>query len=178
VSRSFPSLPQRDPHPRLTAPSSRPYAHRSVSHSTARPALHPRDAEDADIDPLANLWHEGWLDAHADIVPAELRRLRTLASFTERLRNALSTVRVMGAPGEPVGFHIVKGSELYQLYVSRTARGSGVAASLIADAEARLAEDGAGTAGIMINQLETTEGTFSLETWRYEKPLKAKAIAR
>jgi ribosomal protein S18 acetylase RimI-like enzyme len=173
-----------------------------VIHSTARPeATHPRDAEEADIDPLANLWHEGWLDAHAEIVPAQLRRLRTLASFTDRLRKALPTVRVVGPPGEPVGFHIVKGAELYQLYVSRTARGSGVAASLSADAEARLAGNGAETAwlacaigndraarfyekcgwtrtGTMINELETTEGTFSLETWRYEKPLKAKAIAR
>lgn len=33
--------------------------------------MDPRDAEEADIDPLAKLWYEGWLDAHAGIVPAE-----------------------------------------------------------------------------------------------------------
>jgi GNAT superfamily N-acetyltransferase len=73
-------------------------------------------------------------------------------------------------------------------------RGSGVAAALIADAEARLSENGVeiarlpcaiGTeraakfsekcgwhrAGTMINHLETWRGNFPLEVWRYEKSL-------
>jgi GNAT superfamily N-acetyltransferase len=41
---------------------------------------------------------------------------------------------------------MLKGDELYQLYVSAPARGSGVAAALVADAEARLAEGGVKTA--------------------------------
>jgi GNAT superfamily N-acetyltransferase len=109
-------------------------------------AMHPRDAEEADIDPLAKLWYEGWLDAHAEIVPAELKRLRTLESFRERLHRSLPNVRVLGRPGSPAGFHIVREAELYQLYVSRESRGAGVAATLIADAEARLSENGVQTA--------------------------------
>jgi ribosomal protein S18 acetylase RimI-like enzyme len=94
-----------------------------------------------------------------------------------------------------VGFCIVKADELYQLYVSSQARGSGAAAALVADAEARLAQSGVQTAwlacaigneraarfyekcgwkraGTMISQLDTKEGIFPLEVWRYEKVLK------
>jgi GNAT superfamily N-acetyltransferase len=151
-----------------------------------------RAAEEAELDQLAKLWHDGWQDAHARIVPAELTRLRTLESFRERLQAALPATRVAGPSGAPAGFCIVKGDELYQLFVSAPARGSGVAAELIADAEARLSASGVHTAwlacaigneraarfyekrgwrrvGTMVNQLETTSGTFLLEVWRYEK---------
>ena len=154
-----------------------------------------RDAEEHEIDVLAKIWHDGWNDAHAEILPAELKRVRTLESFRERLHEALRTVRVAGPSGAPVGFSMTKDDELYQLYVSAQARGSGVAAALIADAEAQLAEAGFKTAwlacairndraarfyeksgwrrvGNMINHLETSGGTFDVEVWRYEKPLR------
>src|SRR5262249_53070175 len=105
-----------------------------------------RTAEEAEIDHLAIVWYDGWQDAHAQIVPAELKRLRTLESFRDRLRAAIRDTRVVGPPGAPVGFCIVKGDELYQLYVSAQARGSGFATALIADAEARLAKAGVRTA--------------------------------
>jgi len=153
-----------------------------------------RDAHAGDVDRLGEIWYQGWQDAHALIVPAELARVRTLDRFKERLRAALANVRVAGMHGAPVGFSMVKDDELYQLYVSGAARGSGVAARLIADVEERLARDGVGTAwlacaigndraarfyekcgwrrvGNMLNRLETPEGTFPLETWRYEKRL-------
>ena len=153
-----------------------------------------RAAEEVEIDHLARVWFDGWRDAHAQIVPAELTRLRTLESFGARLRADLRNIRVVGPFGAPVGFCIVKGDELYQLFVSAPSRGSGVAAALIADAEARLSEEGVTTAWLacaigneraarfyerrgwhrartMVNQLETTNGTFLLEVWRYEKSL-------
>lgn len=153
-----------------------------------------RSAEEREIDYLAQLWLDGWRDAHAQIVPAELTRLRTLESFRERIRAALPHVRVVGHRGSPAGFCIVKADELYQLYVSAESRGSGAAAVLIADAEARLSDAGVATAWLscaigneraarfyekhgwqrvenMINRLETPEGEFLLETWRYEKSL-------
>src|ERR1700676_116751 len=105
-----------------------------------------RDAELAEIGQLAKIWYDGWQDAHARIVPVELARLRTFESFRERLRAALASVRVAGAVDAPVGFCMLKGDELYQLYVSSRARGSGVAAALVVDAEGRLAESGVGTA--------------------------------
>jgi ribosomal protein S18 acetylase RimI-like enzyme len=157
-------------------------------------AMDVRAGVDAEIDQLARIWYDGWHDAHAQIVPADLTRLRTLDSFRDRLRAALPNIRVSGPPGAPVGFSILKGDELYQLFVSAPSRGSGVATALIADAEARLADSGVRTAwlacaigneraarfyqkrgwhrvGTMINLAETASGTFALEVWRYEKSL-------
>ncbi len=156
--------------------------------------MHVRDAEISEIGPLATIWYAGWQDAHARILPAELARLRTLQSFEQRLRVALASVRVVGPVDAPLGFCMLKGAELYQLYVSAQARGSGVAAALIVDAEARLGGGGGGTAwlacaigndraarfyekcgwhraGIVIEHLEVANGTFPLEVWRYEKSL-------
>jgi len=153
-----------------------------------------RAAHDGEIDQLARIWYDGWQDAHAAILPAELARVRTLESFRERLQAALSDVRVAGPPGAPVGFCMVHDDELYQLYVSAEGRGTGVAAALLADGEARLAASGIETAwlacaignqraarfyekcgwrrvGNMINQLDTPNGIFPLEVWRYEKVL-------
>lgn len=153
-----------------------------------------RDAEEAEIGQLAQLWYEGWQDAHAQILPAELVQRRTLESFRHRLQGALASVRVAGPSGAAIGFSMVKGDELYQLYVSATARGSGIAATLLADAEAKLAADGVQTAwlacaignqraarfyekqgwrraGPVTLQLETPGGLFPLEVWRYEKLL-------
>lgn len=148
----------------------------------------------AEIDHLARLWHDAWHEAHAPLVPLELTRLRTVASFRERLQAMLADIRVAGPAGAPAGFCVLKGEELYQLFVSRAARGSGAAAALIADAEARLAERGVDTAwlacavgndraarfyeksgwrlaGTVVNAAETASGPFPLHVWRYEKRL-------
>lgn len=153
-----------------------------------------RAAEPGEIDHLARVWYDGWHEAHAQLVPAELTRLRTLESFTQRLHADFPNIRVVGPSGAPVGFSIVKGAELYQLFVSPAYRGSGIAAALIADAEAGLSKSGVQTAwlacaigneraarfyekcgwhrvGAMVNEVETTKGPFPLEVWRYEKSL-------
>jgi GNAT superfamily N-acetyltransferase len=151
-----------------------------------------RAAEEREIDHLAKLWYEGWQDAHEQILPVELRRLRTLDSFKQRLEAALPDTRAVGPCGAPHGFCMTKGDELYQIYVSAEARGSGAARALMADAEARLAKSGVETAwlacaignqraarfyekcgwrrvGVVTYQAETSTGTFPLEVWRYEK---------
>jgi ribosomal protein S18 acetylase RimI-like enzyme len=153
-----------------------------------------RAADEAEIDDLAQLWFDGWQDGHARILPAELARHRTLESFRQRLRAALASVRVAGPPGQPTGFCMTKRDELDQLYVSAAARGSGVAAALLADGEHRLAASGVATAwlacaigneraarfyekhgwrriGVVVSHLETPDGLFPLEVWRYEKDL-------
>jgi GNAT superfamily N-acetyltransferase len=157
-------------------------------------AMDVRAADEREIDHLATIWYDAWHDAHAQILPAELKRLRTLESFRDRLRAALPDLRVVGPLGAPVGLCIVKGDELHQLFVSAQARGSGVAAALIVDAEARLAANGVTTAwlacaigneraarfyekcgwrrtGTIVHHADTSNGTFPLEVWRYEKRL-------
>jgi GNAT superfamily N-acetyltransferase len=155
-----------------------------------------RRAQEEEVHQLARIWYEGWQDAHAEIVPAELKRDRTLESFGPRIKVMLADVGVVGEVGAPLGFYMLKDDELYQLYVSADARGKGVAAALIADAEARLAKNGVETAwlacaigndraarfyeksgwrrvGNMTNHLELADGPFELEVWRYEKRLAA-----
>jgi GNAT superfamily N-acetyltransferase len=155
-----------------------------------------RTADEAEIGALARIWHDGWQDAHAPIMPPELARYRTVDSFRGRLEAILPNVRVAGPTGQPLGFCITKDDELYQLYVSAGARGSGVAAALLSDAEERLGalgnriawlacgigneraarfyeKHGWGRVGTMISQLPTPGGPFPLEVWRYEKDLGA-----
>src|SRR5262245_21801801 len=157
-----------------------------------------RSALESEINPLAQIWYDGWRDAHLEILPAELARDRTLASFLVRLEAVLADVRVLGPPGKPAGFSILKNDELYQLYVTRQSRGTGVATSLIVDAEAQLGLRGVGKAwlacaigneraarfyeksgwhrvGTMTSVLETAAGPFSLVVWRYEKNLAGPA---
>jgi GNAT superfamily N-acetyltransferase len=166
----------------------------AANQTTQGQAMHIRFAEEAEIGALAKLWYDGWHDAHAQLVPADLARLRTLESFTQRLHAAIARIRVAGPIGKPDGFCIVKDDELYQLFVSAQARGSGVAAALVADAEAILAAKGlepgwlACVIGneraarfyakqgwqrvrVMTSQLETTNGLFPLDVWRFEKRL-------
>lgn len=154
-----------------------------------------RAAEHRELDQLAQIWFDAWNDGHARLVPVELVRLRTLENFRERLETMLPNVRVAGAPGEPVGFCVVKDDELYELFVAAHARGTGAAAALVADAEVLLAQSGVETAwlacvignnraarfyekcgwrptGTIINEAVTETGTFPLEVWRYEKTLK------
>jgi GNAT superfamily N-acetyltransferase len=155
-----------------------------------------RPATAAEIDSIARVWFEGWHEAHAHLVPPDLTVLRTLESFAERLHPLLPDIRVVGSPGAPVGFCALKHDELYQMFVSRDARGSGAAAALMADAEARLAAAGVTTAWLacaigndraarfyeksgwrrastVVYHAETPTGVIPLEVWRYEKPLPA-----
>ena len=153
-----------------------------------------RTADPEEISALALLWHRGWQDAHAALLPEALTSARTLESFRERLAAALSETRVAGPNGAPLGFCMLKGDEVNQLYVAAEARGSGVAAALIADAESRLVASGVETAwltcaigndraarfyeksgwrsaGTFVSRLDTINGTFDLKVWRYEKQL-------
>ncbi len=156
--------------------------------------MNVRAAETAEIDQLATIWYDGWHNAHAHIMPAELTQMRTWESFRDRIRDSLPSIRVAGPIGAPLGFHMLKGDELYQLYVAAQARGAGVAAALIADAEELLAARGTEVAwlacaigndraarfyeksgwrraGVTAYTPETTTGILSLEVWRYEKRL-------
>ena len=153
-----------------------------------------RDADVSEIDELATVWYQAWRDGHESVVPVELTRRRTRERFRDRLQAALTEVRVVGPVGAPVGFSMLKGDELYQLFVSARARGSGVAAALIADAEVRLTARGVDIAwltcaigndraarfyekcgwhrsGTVVEDLDTPEGPIRLEAWRYEKKL-------
>jgi GNAT superfamily N-acetyltransferase len=153
-----------------------------------------RDAYEREVDQLAQMWYVAWRDGHANLLPPELIRVRTLESFRDRAEANLASFRVIGAVGAPMGLCSIKGEELYQLFVAAQARGTGAAGLLVADAEERLARNGVETAwlscaignvraarfyekcgwrraGNMVGVSETSEGPFMLESWRFEKRL-------
>ena len=153
-----------------------------------------RPVKDEDIAPLARLWLEGWRDAHLAHIPDELAAYRTLESFRNRLIGFGDRVRTAGPKGAPVGLCAITGDELDQLYVGASARGTGLAAALLADGEARLAENGVGrahllclpenqraarfyekhgwtTPGPTMQTLFTEDGPYPLRLFRFEKSL-------
>ena len=94
-----------------------------------------------------------------------------------------------------MGFHLVDGGLLDQLYVAAHVRGAGVAGTLLADAEQRLAENGFDVGwltcavrndraarfyekhgwqkvGIVIEHAPTPQGTIPVNVWRYEKRVR------
>jgi len=154
-----------------------------------------RNADDSEINALAELWYSGWRDAHRDILPQELARLRTRENFRERMREHLSNVRVAGPVGAPLGFTMLQGDELYQFYVAANARGTGLAAGLMDDAVMQLRNNGVKKTwlacaignnraarfyekqgwqrtGTIIKELPTQAGVISLQVWRYELNVK------
>lgn len=160
-------------------------------------ASHIRDATAEDVGRLAQLWFDGWQDAHASILPAEVTKHRTLESFQERLADNLVHTRMIGTPDRALGFYMIKNDELYQFYVAKEARGMGIAGRLLEDSERRLLAQGASKAwlacaignaraerfysnhgwvqvGPMINELDLPSGVFRLTVWRYEKLLLKK----
>jgi GNAT superfamily N-acetyltransferase len=154
-----------------------------------------RPADPSELDHLARLWHEGWHDGHGHIAPAGLVKARTLERFRARMAAALADVLVTGPSGVPDGFFMLKGDELKQFYVARSARGTGTANTLMDAAEAELARRGIATpwlacgigndraarfyekrgwvnARTQTSRLETPEGVFEIQVWRFEKTVR------
>jgi putative acetyltransferase len=154
---------------------------------------HPilRPAREADVDDVARLWHTGWGDGHIGHVPDALVAHRTLPQFVARTRTRIDSMWVAEAGGRVVGFVVVKGDEVEQLYVDRPARGTGVAAELLRKGAAEIRHAGhprawlavvAGNqrarafyarlgwrdAGPMTYLAETEAGPFEVPTHRYE----------
>ena len=151
-----------------------------------------RLATPQEIEPLAALWMRAWRDGHQGLVPEGLLKHRTEASFAARLARMGETLRVAGPVGDPLGFCAVKEAELYQLFVDRRARGTGLAQRLLADGEARIAANGFDLAILdcapgndraaafyrkcgwifreeTVWDVETEDGPFAMPAWVFEK---------
>ncbi|MFC7363006.1 GNAT family N-acetyltransferase [Nocardioides astragali] len=102
-----------------------------------------RPATGADMAAVADLWHEGWHAGHAGHVPDGLTALRTLEAFHARTPTRVADTTVaLDEADELMGFVTVVGDEVEQLFVGPDARGSGVAAQLLAEAEGQVAAAG------------------------------------
>jgi GNAT superfamily N-acetyltransferase len=105
-----------------------------MTHVTAGPAT-LRPGVEADIDAIADIWHRGWRDGHLGHVPAALVPHRGLGDFRLRVPTQLDTMTVATIGSDLVGFIALHDDEVEQLYVDAAARGTGVAAALLAHGE-------------------------------------------
>ena len=149
---------------------------------------------------LARMWHQGWGDAHAGVVPEPLARIRTLAEFRSRIAADPASFLVVGAPGAPQAMIRIVGDELDQFYLARELRGTGAARKLMAAAEAEMAARGVREAflkcsfgndrarrfylkagwtdrGARPATVDTAAGPMVLDVWRFEKTLIADGSA-
>ena len=98
-----------------------------------------RPATEQDVEAIADVWHQGWVDGHVGHVPAALNPHRTLEHFRRRVPPRIPSTTVAVAGTQVVGFVNVHDDEVEQLFVAREARGTGVAAALLRHAEAAIA---------------------------------------
>ena len=97
--------------------------------------LEVRAARADDAAAVAEIWEQGWRDGHLGNVPAALVALRTPESFATRAADRVADTTVATVAGEVAGFVMVVADEVEQVYVSARHRGSGIANTLLAEAE-------------------------------------------
>lgn len=159
-----------------------------------------RAASADDVEAIATIWYRGWLDGHLGHVPPDLVRHRRLIDFRRRVPDRLEMTTVATIDSRVVGFVTVRNDEIEQLYVAEAARGTGVAAALLRDGEARIAarfdlawlavvdgnararrfyaRNGWSDSGAFDYAAETASGTFPVPSRRYEKRVKSHADLR
>jgi GNAT superfamily N-acetyltransferase len=101
-----------------------------------------RPASAGDVGAVAAIWAHGWRDGHLGHVPDALVAVRTPESFAVRAAERVGDTTVAEVDGAVAGFVMVVGDEVEQVYVSAAHRGSGIAATLLAEAERLVAAGG------------------------------------
>lgn len=119
-----------------------------------------RPATTADAAEISRIWCEGWRDGHLGHTPAALVEARTAASFDHRALERLPHTTVATVDGDVVGFVVVVDDEAEQVYVDRAARGSGVAAALLAEVERQVAASGHGRVWLAVASGNTRARRF------------------
>lgn len=110
-----------------------------------------RPATAADMAAVADLWHEGWHVGHAGHVPDGLTAARTLEAFHARTPTRVADTTVaLGDSGELLGFVMVVGDEVEQVFVGPDARGTGLAGVLLEEAERQVLVGGHETAWLAV----------------------------
>jgi putative acetyltransferase len=112
-----------------------------------------RPATPDDVEAVAELFHRGWHDVHPGRVPDGLTERRTPEAFHDRVSQRIAETRdttVAEVDGAIAGFIMVRGDEAEQVYVDRAFRGTGVAATLLTEAERQIAAAGHDVAWLVV----------------------------
>ena len=135
-----------------------------------------RKATGEDVEKVARIWHTGWADGHIGHVPPELVPHRQLQQFVSRARDRVAATWVVESHGQTVGFVVVKGDEVEQLYVDRNARGTGAAAMLLRKAEAEIRSAGHRRAWLaVVPGNQRARSFYARLGWRDSGPLSYQA---
>ncbi|MEM1067047.1 MAG: GNAT family N-acetyltransferase, partial [Pseudomonadota bacterium] len=119
---------------------------------------------------VAEVWHEGWHDAHAAHFPDALINARGPDAFAAAVSRMSRPVTVAEVAGDVPGFVIVDDDTVDRLFVARRARGTGVAQALLRAAENEIAK-----AGYPTGYLDYVDGNaraarfYEKEGWRVVK---------
>ena len=101
-----------------------------------------RPAQSDDMATVADIWHRAWHVGHAGRVPDGLTAARTLEAFHARTPSRVADTTVAEVDGAVVGFTMVEGDEVEQVFVDPQSHGTGIAARLLAAAEQQVAAAG------------------------------------
>jgi putative acetyltransferase len=135
-----------------------------------RPTI--RAAASGDLDAIIRIWHTGWSDGHIGNVPTELVAHRNREQFVWRAQERLENTWVAEARGEILGFVVVIEDEVEQIYVDRTARGTGVASLLLRKAEAEIRRAGHGQAWLaVVAGNQRARAFYARQGWRDAGPI-------
>jgi ribosomal protein S18 acetylase RimI-like enzyme len=108
--------------------------------SSPNPGPTLRPANPDDVNAIAEVWHQSWRDGHLGHVPDALLPHRALVHFRERVPPRIPATTVATIGSTVVGFVTVHDDEAEQVYVAASARGGGVANTLLRHAEQVIAE--------------------------------------
>lgn len=129
-----------------------------------------RPAADGDRDALVRIWHQGWHDAHGELVPPSILTWRTVDHFRTWLGDSIDQTFVTDGDDGVDGFYMLDGVELSKLYIRREARGSGVAVTLLAHAEHALAARGVSSAELFCTVgNRRAQRFYERQGWRWTK---------
>lgn len=165
-------------------------------------ASHPvtlRAATTDDVDAIATVWHDGWVDGHLGHVPATLHPHRRRGDFRRRVPAVLDATTVATTASGVVGLVMVRDDEVEQLYVDARARGGGTAAALLRCAERLIAvrfdcawlavvpgntrarrfyaREGWHDTGTIEHPAPIANGSISVTAHRYEKRLSPSSMS-
>jgi GNAT superfamily N-acetyltransferase len=131
--------------------------------------LCPAELEDAGD--VAEIWRLGWRDGHLGFVPEELVEARTDESFRARASERVAVTTVAVVDGAVVGFVMVVGDEVEQVYVAAAHRGTGIADVLLREAERLVRGNGHSTAWLAVVAGNARARSFYERAgWRDEGP--------
>lgn len=137
--------------------------------SVSNVLIRPGTADDAAA--VATIWHQGWRDGHLGFVPDELLSARTPESFAERSPERVSDTTVITVDGVVAGFVMVVGDEAEQVYLDSSHRGSGIAATLLAEAERQVLAAGHDAAWLAVVAGNARARAFyERQGWRDDGP--------